>query len=146
MNRCATPLWQARLRGLAAAGATLLPLATTLPCLAPLPAVAQVQRNFPQNALRGELQILQPPEALLNGQPVRLAPGARLRDADNMIQVSNRMAGAKLAVHYTLDTLGLVKDVWVLQPAELAKRPWPRTAAEAQAWLFDPVAQTWTKP
>lgn len=146
MNRCATPWWQARSQRLHATGALLAAALFALPCLAPVPAAAQVQRNFPQNALRGELQILQPPEALLNGQPARLAPGARLRDADNMIQVSGRLAGSKLAVHYTLDTLGLVKDVWVLQPAELAKRPWPRTPAEAQSWLFDPVAQTWSKP
>lgn len=146
MNRCATPWWQARFQRLHATAALLAAALFTLLCLAPAPAAAQVQRNFPQNALRGELQILQPPEALLNGQPARLAPGARLRDADNMIQVSGRLAGSKLAVHYTLDTLGLVKDVWVLQPAELAKRPWPRTPAEAQAWLFDPVAQTWSKP
>jgi len=107
---------------------------------------AQVSRNFPQNALRGELVMGQPPDLLLNGRPARLAPGARLRDTNNMIQLSGSLVGAKLVVNYTLDTLGLVKDVWVLQPTELAKRPWPRTPLEAQTWLFDPAAQTWTKP
>jgi len=25
-------------------------------------------------------------------------------------------------------------------------KPWPWTTAEAAAWTFDPIAQTWTKP
>jgi hypothetical protein len=110
-----------------------------------LPASAQVQRNFPQTALRGELQITQPPEAVLNGQPVRLAPGARIRGEDNMLKMSGAMVGAKLMVHYTVDPLGLVYDVWILNEQERAKRPWPRTPKEAQTWVFDPIAQTWAR-
>jgi hypothetical protein len=49
-------------------------------------------------------------------------------------------------VNYTVDTLGLVKDVWILTPGEMANRPWPTTTLEAQSWLFDPVAQRWVKP
>ena len=45
-----------------------------------------------------------------------------------------------------VDTSGLVKEVWILRPEEAAVRPWPTTPAEAQAWLFDPAAQVWTKP
>lgn len=129
MNRCAMTLL------VALSAWALLPAAQ-----------AQVTRSFPQNALRGEIVVVQPPEVLLNGQAARLAPGARLRDMNNMIQVSGALVGAKLVVNYTVDTSGLVKDVWVLQPGEIARRPWPRTPLEAQAWLFDPAAQTWTKP
>jgi hypothetical protein len=42
-------------------------------------AAAQAPRNFPATALRGEIVITQPPELLLNRQPARLAPGARIR-------------------------------------------------------------------
>ncbi len=112
-----------------------------------LPASAQMARNFPATALRGTLQITQPPEALLNGQAARLAPGGRIRDMQNMQQLSGRLAGEKLAVHYTLEPgTGLVKDVWILRPDELAKKPWPSTPDEAARWTFDPLAQTWTKP
>ncbi len=111
-----------------------------------LPAAAQVQRNFPQNALRGELAFAQPPEALLNGQPARLAPGSRIRGENNMLVMSAALAGSKAVVHYTVDELGLVKDVWILRPEELAKKPWPTTLKDAQAWRFDPTAQAWTKP
>jgi len=113
---------------------------------ASLPAAAQLQRNFPATALRGELRVTQPPEALLNKRPARLAPGARIRGADNMLVMSGAIVGAPLLVHYTLDTTGLVLDVWVLTPAEAARKPWPVTLEQAQAWRFNPDAQTWTRP
>ncbi|MEK8053479.1 hypothetical protein AACH10_24695 [Ideonella sp. DXS22W] len=115
--------------------------------LAATPAGAQMARNFPATALRGTLQITQPPEALLNGQSARLAPGARIRDMQNMQHVSGRFAGETLTVNYTLEPgTGLVKDVWILRADEAAKKPWPTTAAEAAKWTFDPLAQIWTKP
>jgi hypothetical protein len=107
---------------------------------------AQVQRAFPATALRGALVIVDPPNATLNGAPARLAPGARIRDAQNAQQLSGSLVGAKLLVHYTLDPLGLIQDVWILTPDEAAKRPWPTTQQEAAQWSFDPVAQTWSKP
>jgi hypothetical protein len=109
------------------------------------PAAAQVQRNFPQSALRGEMVVGNPPEILLNGKPGRLAPAARIRGQNNMIELSGSLAGARLLVHYTLDGNGLVKDVWILRPEELANVPWPTTPLHSQAWVFDPTAQTWTK-
>ena len=109
------------------------------------PAAAQ-QRNFPQTALRGALVITTPSDALLNGRPARLAPGLRIRGQNNMLEMSGALLGAKLLVHYTTDTQGLVKDVWILRPEEAARKPWPTTPAEAQAWQFDPVAQVWSKP
>jgi hypothetical protein len=111
------------------------------------PAAAQpFHRTFPQDALRGSFTIVAPPEIVLNGQPARLAPGSRIRTQQNMIRMSGELIGAKLLVHYTVDTHGLVKDVWILTPAEAARRPWPATPAEAQAWLFDWQTQTWSKP
>jgi hypothetical protein len=115
-----------------------------LACLAALP--AQAQRLFERNALRGELVITAPPEARLNGQAVRLSPGARIRGVQNMIQLSGSLIDQKLLVNYTLDGFGQVHEVWVLSPAEAARQPWPKTVNEAQAWIFDPVLQRWSKP
>ena len=109
------------------------------------PATAQVQRVFPQNALRGALVIGNPPEVTLNGKPARLAPGVRIRDQANMITMSGGLVGARLLVNYTLDTTDLVSDVWVLRPEEASRRPWPTTRKQAQDWVFDPVAQTWSR-
>jgi hypothetical protein len=107
---------------------------------------AQVQRNFPATALRGELVVTAPPEVRLNGAPARLSPGARIRAEDNMLQMSGALVGRTLKVNYTLDLGGMVHDVWILRAEELRMRPWPRTTAEASAWQFDPVLQTWSKP
>lgn len=105
-----------------------------------------VQRNFPAAALRGEIAFGQPPEVLLNGRPARLAPGARIRGTNNMLVMSGALLGKKAVVHYTVDPLGLVQDVWILTDAERTKQPWPTKAADAKAWSFDPIAQVWTKP
>jgi len=121
--------------------------AAALATLIALPAAAQpVQRNFPATALRGDLVIVDPPEVTMNRQAARLSPGARIRGVNNMLEMSGALVGAKLRVHYTLDPLGELREVWILSPEEAAKRPWPSTPEEAQTWLFDPVAQNWAKP
>ena len=110
------------------------------------PAAAQVQRAFPQNALRGAIVIGVAPDIQLNGVPARLAPGSRIRDTNNMAVVPGGLTGGRYLVNYTIDTSGLVKEVWILRPEEAAVRPWPTSPAEAQAWSFDPIGQVWVKP
>ncbi|MEO6895423.1 MAG: hypothetical protein ABI218_02120 [Caldimonas sp.] len=118
---------------------------TAVACLV-APAQAQVQRNFPQNALRGAIVIGEAPEITLNGNVGRLSPGARIRDMNNMMLVPSAVIGGRYLVNYTIDLSGLVKDVWILRPAEAAVRPWPTTREQAAAWTFDPAAQTWSRP
>ncbi len=110
------------------------------------PAAAQVQRAFPQNALRGAIVIGVAPDIQVNGEPARLAPGARIRDGNNLAVVPSGLTGGRYLVNYTVDTSGLVKDVWILRPEEAAVRPWPTTPREAQTWSFDLGAQVWVKP
>jgi len=112
---------------------------------AALPATAQAPRNFPADALRGALVVGSTPEITLNGQPARLAPGARIRGQNNMLALSGSLAGQRLLVHYTFDTSGQVKDVWILTPEEASKKPWPSTPQEAARWEFDAAKQTWTR-
>jgi len=111
------------------------------------PATAQVQRAFPPTALRGAIVMSDPPDITLNGKAARLAPGSRIRNQNNMLEMAGALAGQRLLVNYTFEnTTGLVKDVWILRAEEAAVRPWPTTLEEAQSWIFDPAAQTWTKP
>jgi hypothetical protein len=114
--------------------------------LAALPALAQAPRNFSAQALRGELVIVQPPQALLNGQPVQLAPGARIRDQNNLVQLSGSLVNQRFVVNYTRDLSGQLLDVWLLTPEERARQPWPTSAAQAATWRFNAAAQTWSKP
>lgn len=121
----------------------LTALAATTLCIS---AQAQVQRAFPADALRGELVVLQTPAALLNGKAITLAPGARLRGDTNLLLQPASVSGQKLIVHYTIEPLtGMLMNAWVLNPVELANKPWPRTAQEAATWHFDAAAQVWTK-
>jgi len=105
----------------------------------------QIQRNFPANALRGELVVGVPPEITINGKDARLAPGSRIRGTNQMLVMSGAITGQKLIVNYTVEQYGMVQDVWVLRREEI-KNLWPKTPAEAAAWSFDPIGQTWTKP
>lgn len=119
-------------------------LALAAAAMVAAPAAAQT-RTFPQNALRGELVITTPPEARLNDREVRLSPGARIRNAQNLFVLTNSVAGTELVVNYTLDLSGNLRDVWILSAEEARRQPWPTTPEQAQQWQFDPVAQTWSK-
>jgi hypothetical protein len=121
-------------------------LAASLLCAAFVsPSLAQVQRPFPANALRGVITVTSPPDITLNKEPARLSPGARIRDTRNMQVMSASIVDQKLLTHYTVDANGQVSAVWILTDDE-AKKLWPWTVKEASSWAFDPVAQTWTKP
>jgi hypothetical protein len=111
-----------------------------------MPAAAQSVRNFPATALRGELVITAPPDVQLNRKAARLAPGSRLRGQDNMLVMTGAALNQRMLVHYTRDLNGNVLDVWVLTPAEAARKPWPTSPEEAAAWSFNADQQTWTKP
>jgi hypothetical protein len=100
---------------------------------------------LPVQSLRGEIVFGQPPEVTLNGKEARLAPGARIRDLDNRLLLSGNVVGQKFKVNYVADTYGLLMNVWLLGPAEVAQL-WPTTPTEAATWQYNPVSHTWAKP
>jgi len=120
--------------------------ALTLAFALALPLAAQAQRTFTAKALRGELVFGAPPEVKLNGKPARLAPGARIRDENNMLHLPATLAGKKFVVNYTTEFEGMLLDVWILSRSEMARKPWPTTEKEALVWQFNPEAQAWAKP
>jgi hypothetical protein len=104
-------------------------------------------RNFPPQALRGELWVGAPPLAQLNGQPERLAPGARIRGEDNLLRLPTQLTGRAWLVHYTREpSSGLLMDVWILNRAEMANEPWPASPLEAATWRFESTSQRWVRP
>ncbi|OYU27807.1 MAG: hypothetical protein CFE41_08625 [Burkholderiales bacterium PBB2] len=125
--------------------ALLLAAGVSLALSAPYVAHAQTHRQFSPQTLRGEFQLVQTPDVLLNGQPARLSPGTRVYGPNNLLQQPASLAGQKLTVHYTVAPDGQVLDVWVLNPVELANKTWPRTPLEAASWAFEPGTQTWLK-
>ena len=97
----------------------LLLLALTLPGLA-----AAQFRTLPADAKRGEIRSLGSMDVEINGKPFRLAAGAQVRDAGNLIVLPTAIpAGAK--VKYLLDAQDMVLRVWILSPQEVAQ-PDPR--------------------
>jgi hypothetical protein len=121
---------------------TSLGLALATTCLI---AQAQTHRFFTPQTLRGEMVVTQHPDVLLNGKAARLAPGSRIKSDNDLLLQPGAITGQKLIVHYTVENSGLVMDVWVLNPAELANKPWPTTRAEAATWQFNGGNQTWIK-
>lgn len=118
MNRC-KPLLQPPPRWRRTA-LWALGLALTFPGL-PLPGFAQdMVRAFPLQALRGTLTVTTPPAVLMDGQPDRLSPGARIRNPQNMLVMSSTLTGMPLVVNFTRESSGLIHEVWLLSPQEAA--------------------------
>lgn len=124
---------------------TLAALLAVAPLVAPFSASAQMQRSFPRQALRGNIEFGTPPAVKVNGEEAQLAPGVRIRGLNNMLVMSSALVGQKITVNYTIDTYSLVKDVWLLRQDEIDNL-WPKTTKEAASWSFDEIGQTWTKP
>jgi hypothetical protein len=105
-----------------AAGLLYLPLSAHAQTEVPVPQTqneaAVGGRNFPIGTLRGQFMVLNGPDVQLDGQPDRLAPGARIRSAQNMLVMSGAIAGQNLLVNYTRDAAGLLREVWILTPDE----------------------------
>ncbi len=118
MNRCRTPL------PLTSRCAHLfIGLALGLTAALPLTTSAQdLLRQFPPAALRGTLVVTAPPEVLINGQPARLSPGARIKNLNNTLVMSGSLVGSSLVVNYLRDPQGLVHEVWLLSPTEAQEK------------------------
>jgi hypothetical protein len=96
---------------------------TTLVSLVTTPLAAQViQRQFPTAALRGTLQVTNPPDILINNKSARLSPGARIRGTSNTLVMSASLVGQNLPINYVRDGQGLVHEVWLLTETEAREK------------------------
>ncbi len=114
MNRCA-PRFIAALV-LATAGLAMAPVA------AQTDEVKPHVRQFPKDALRGEMVVLAPPNISLDGKPDRLSPGARIHDANNHLVLSAALVNQKLLVNYLRESAGQVHQVWILNSEEAREK------------------------
>jgi hypothetical protein len=79
-------------------------------------------RQFPKDAMRGELVVLTAPDIALDNQSDRLSPGAHVRDINNHLVLSGTLANQRLVVNYVRDNTGLVHKVWVLNKQEIKQK------------------------
>jgi hypothetical protein len=85
------------------------------------PATAQLatnQRTLPADIQLAKMVVVQPPLIHLNDSVMRLAPGARIYGPDQLLKLSASLVDQPFKVAFTLDSLGLVKQVWILTEAE----------------------------
>ena len=76
-----------------------------------------IPRVLPMNANKGELQMLGPMKALIDGKEMMLSPGVQARDPFNMMILPATISG-KVPVRYTTDEMGAVNRIWVLSAQE----------------------------
>jgi hypothetical protein len=82
------------------------------------PALGQL-RTIPEEARRGQMSHLQDMVVAIDGKPVRLSPGAQIRDPDNRLVLPVSLP-ANSDVRYVADESGAVHRVWILTAQEKA--------------------------
>jgi hypothetical protein len=83
---------------------------------------ALADRPFPQNAKRGKMTPAPYPDIVVEGQMRQLAPGARIWNENNLIEMPASLRGSDLTVNYTEDGQGNIDRVWILSTEE-AREP-----------------------
>ncbi|MGI4779581.1 MAG: hypothetical protein ACRYGA_15955 [Janthinobacterium lividum] len=96
-------------------------------------------RSFPIGTLRGRLLVVDAPEIRLDDKADRMAPGTRIRNAQNMLVTPASVTGQLLAVNYARDVSNLVSQVWILSEAEAATA---RVSAEKPFLNFWPFVRS----
>jgi|SRR6185295_7251729 len=92
--------------------------AALLVCLCLFAAGAHAQlRSIPEQAKDGQIRHLQDMIVSINGVAVRLAPGVQIRDRDNRLVLPTAVPPGS-QVKYLVDEHGMVRQVWILTPAE----------------------------
>ena len=82
-------------------------------------------RTIPDEAKRGQMSHLQDMVVVIDGKPVRLSPGAQIRDPDNRLVLPVSLP-ANSDVRYVADDNGAVHRVWILTAQEKAQAKAPQ--------------------
>lgn len=90
-----------------------------------------IDRPFPANTLRGKMTPGYFPDVIIDGKARQLSPAARIFNQDNMIEMPSALRGSDIVVNYTVDGMGYVDKIWILDRDEAARKV--PTAAEVAA-------------
>jgi hypothetical protein len=83
-------------------------------------AAAQM-RSLPSDTERGTIRHVQGSEVSVNGRPMRLAPGAAIRNQENLIIVPTALPAEGALAEYVLDGEGMIFRVWLLTGEEASR-------------------------
>ena len=118
MNRCLLPILIAAPSLAAAVTCAAQPVLPSVQKA--LPAAHAGHRSFPSHAQRGVLRIDDVPNAQLNGQAIRTAPGFRLFSADNKLIFAHTVQNQALQVVYVKEpSTDWLLTAWILTPEEI---------------------------
>jgi|SRR5690242_35807 hypothetical protein len=99
-----------------------------LPILLAAPALAQTRATpIPEDSRRGYVRHIDEMAVAVNNKAMQLAPGAQIRDRQNLIIVPTAIPPGGAWADYVLNADGQVFRVWLLTPAELARPRQGRT-------------------
>jgi hypothetical protein len=93
-----------------------------LPVLLAVPALAQTRPTpIPEDSKRGYVRHIDEMVVAVNDKAMQLAPGAQIRNQQNLIIVPTAIPPGGAWADYVLNADGQVFRVWLLTPAELAR-------------------------
>ena len=95
--------------------------------LLPLPALA-IKRDFPRNAVRGQMTFGRDREVAVNGMREKLPLGVHVLDERNRPPLRGALEGKTFTVNYVRDRKGIIREIWLLTPQE-AQRSMPADTA-----------------
>ncbi len=87
---------------------------------------AAAERNFPQQAQRGELKGFQYPTMAIGKNLYRLAAGSRIYNEHNLIIMPAALQIQTAPIMYLLDTSGNLSRVWLLTVEEARQHAPPK--------------------
>lgn len=107
------------------------PLLLLLISIAMLSTAHAFERPFPAHAKRGKMSPAAFPDIVIEGRTRQLAPGARIWNEDNLVQMPASLRGSGLVVNYTEDANGHIDRVWMLSAAEASEPITKQTNSKA---------------
>jgi hypothetical protein len=114
MNRCLSPSFFV---------AMVLSLLVGALLMAASASAQMMVRQFPANVKRGVMTVTAPPQVMINGSALRLSPGVRIHAPNNLLVMSGALIGQQYAVNYRLEQNDLVREIWILNQAEVDAQP-----------------------
>jgi len=90
---------------------------------------AGAERNFPEQAKRGDMTAYQYPSMKIGDNVYRLSPGSRIFNYNNLIIMPASLETQAAPVMYMLDTRGDLSSIWLLTEDEAARIASPQPPA-----------------
>jgi hypothetical protein len=87
---------------------------------------ASAERNFPEQAKRGDMKAYEYPSMKIGDNIYRLSPGSRIFNQSNLIITPASLQVQAAPVMYTLDIRGDLSSIWMLTDEEAARLPSPQ--------------------